>query len=131
MPPIDKVSRGNREDKCPGRSQRVEKIISRYQIALILKTWVALSKYTKWERNSFSFYTLFNLISLLFPQTISDEMASIYQGCIFHVWYTNHSFFYLFWTLLIDAHHFTIWLKVTDFGLVWSHMNRLGLKEIF
>ena len=47
MPPIDKVSRGNREDKCPGRSQRVEKIISRYQIALILKTWVALSKYTK------------------------------------------------------------------------------------
>ena len=47
MPPTDKVIRGNREGKCPSRSQRAEKSIHHCQAALkfILKTQAALSKY--------------------------------------------------------------------------------------
>lgn len=91
MPPIDEVPRGNKEGEGCGRSGREKGTIHHCQVALkaLLKTQASLSECVEWrlricnftflgEKSPISFCSAYNLISLLFPQTVRNEMSPIY-----------------------------------------------------
>lgn len=91
MPPIDEMPRGNKECEGCGRSEREKGSMHHCQVALkaLLKTQAALSECVEWrlricdftvlcEKSPIGFCSPYNLISLLFPETVRNEMSPIY-----------------------------------------------------